>query len=363
MLGLAVPAGASGGVWKYGVYADVGYGADFNDPGNGIWRTKSTTFEVNDPRVNMAMAYVHRDATSETRWGVELGVQGGVDTKGLVPEPPPASNDPVSNADFFRHLSVANASYLFNVGRGLTVTGGLFGAYIGYEPYHAMGNSNYTRGYISDYVPYFLTGIQASYPFTDAISLTFLAVTGFNYLANPNDVPSYGFQFKWGASSEISFTQNLYYGPDQNSTDVRYWRFFSDSILEWNRGPFLVAAAFDAGTEKRDDVTGHPTHSWMAGAVWARWGFSGPWSVAFRPEFYWDPDGVSTGAKQTIQAYTTTLEYRFSPLADNTLVASLEYRYDRSTGEEGGFYHGGDNALVPDRDLLLLALTWKFANE
>jgi len=347
-------------VWHYGAYVDVGYSIDFNDPGNDIWRTKSTTFQVNDPRVNMATAYVRRDATPHSRWGVDIGIQGGVDTEGLVPEPPPASNEPVSNADFFRHLSAANASYLFDVGRGLTVMGGLFSAWIGYESYHAIGNPTYTRGYITDYVPYFATGIQASYPVSEDIDLALLAVTGFNHLANPNDVPSYGFQFKWNASPEVSFTQNLYYGPDQISTNIQYWRFFSDSILEWNREPFLVAAAFDAGTEKQDDVTGNPTHSWMSGAVWARWDFDGNWRVGFRPEFYWDPDGVSTGTKQTIQAYTTTLKYRFSPFADNTVVASLEYRFDRSTGEEGGFYEGPDNVLVPDQNLLIIALMWKF---
>jgi hypothetical protein len=98
----------------------------------------------------------------------------------------------------------------------------------------------------------------------------------------------------------------------------------------------------------------------MAGALWAGWYIGGPWSLAFRPEFYYDSDGLITGAKQFIQAYTTTLKYKFSPFASNTMAASLEYRFDRSTGSEGGFFKGSDNRLDPNQHLLLFALMWSF---
>ena len=32
--------------WQYGSYLDVGYAIDFNDPENGLWRTKGTTYKV-----------------------------------------------------------------------------------------------------------------------------------------------------------------------------------------------------------------------------------------------------------------------------------------------------------------------------
>jgi len=165
--------------------------------------------------------------------------------------------------------------------------------------------------------------------------LAFYTVNGWNYLANPNDQPSLGLQMKWKASTKITFTQNLYCGPDQGDTALQYWRFFSDSILEWKNDPFLLALSFDVGTERQAEQSGRPRYSWMAGALWARWQISEPLSLAVRPEFYSDPDGLITGAEQFIQAYTATLKYQFSPLAHNKLVASLEYRFDRSTGSEG----------------------------
>ena len=84
------------------------------------------------------------------------------------------------------------------------------------------------------------------------------------------------------------------------------------------------------------------------------------WSFAVRPEFYWDPDGLMTGAEQTISAVTTTLEYVTTFLDYNDLSVRVEYRFDRSTGDGGGFYSGSDNHLVPEQNLLVVAVMWSF---
>lgn len=150
--------------WHYGAYLDLGYSVDFNHPENGLWRSKSTTFRVDDPRVNMAMGYLRKDATLQSRWGIQFGLQTGVYTDGLVPVPPPAANEPISNADLYRHLVRANASYLFPLGDGFRLTGGLINSHIAYESYYAMQNPNYTRAYMTDNVPYFFFGAEGFSP-------------------------------------------------------------------------------------------------------------------------------------------------------------------------------------------------------
>jgi hypothetical protein len=342
---------------QYGVYVDLGYLANFNQPENGLWRSKSTTFEVDDPRLNMALAYVHKDATPQSRWGLEFALQTGVDTDGLIPDPPP---EPISYADVFRHMARANASYLFPVGNGLKFTGGLINSYIAYESYFALKNVNYTRGYITDNVPYFFFGLEGSYPINESLNLSFNVVNNWDYLLNPNDRPSYGLQVAWDVSPNTTFTQNLFYGPNQEDTSLEFWRFFSDSILEWKKDPFLLAVSFDIGTEKQAEQMGNPRNYWMAAALWAAWSITEPLTLAFRPEFFYDPDGLITGARQTLQAYTLTLKYEFTPAVSHTLAAALEYRYDRSTGPDGGFFKGADNRLVPDQHLLIFALMWHF---
>lgn len=291
---------------------------------------------------------------------MKFGLQTGVDTEGLVPSPPPPASEPVSNADTLRHLYRANFSYLFAAGSELRVTGGLINSYIGYESYLAIENPNYTRGYILDTVPYFLVGVETAYSPSDVVDLGFYVITGFDYLANPNDEPSFGFSFLWQATPRLSLHENLYYGPDQTDTSVEFWRFLSDTILEWKTKHFLLAAAFDFGTEKQAVPSGQPRADWWSGALWARWLIGEHWSIALRPEFFRDNYGLITGGEQLIRAFSATLKYEFLPARDNRLVATLEARADRSTGNGGGFYDGADNELVENQNLVLVGLLWSF---
>jgi len=350
--------------WHYGGLVDASYAVDFNFPDNNRWRSKSTTTHVNELAPNMALGYVRKDATPRSRWGMELGLQTGYDTDALVPEPDPGRAKPVDGADTLRHFSRANVSYLVPMGNGLKLTGGLINSYIGYQSMYSKYNHNYTRSYMADNSPYFLFGLEARYPVGEALDLGFYVVNGFSYLSHPNDQPSYGTQAVWKPASHWTVTQNLYYGPDQSNTDLRFWRLFSNSIVEWKQDAVTLAAAYDVGTENAAELSGHPRTFWTAGALWARWNVHGPWSVAVRPEFYWDRNGRITGSEQFLKAITTTGEYKWTGAWQTTLLR-LEYRYDESTGAGGGFFSGGEISpgvigLTRAQQLLIFSIVWSF---
>jgi len=346
--------------WNFGAYLDVGYLGSDNRPENRTWRSKSTTNKLDRIEANIVRGFVRKDATAASRWGLEFGLQAGVDPDGLVTAPPPPAYAPVSDADLLLHLSTTTVSYLFDAGRGLLVEGGLLLGYIAYESFFARNNPNYTRGYLTDYVPYYSWGLQASYPFTDHFTADFILMTGYNYLASPNDAPSYGLQLNWGPASPLVFVQNLYYGPEQSDTAIDFWRFLSDTIVEWNGEWSSLAVAFDFGIERQAWLPDKPRYRWASGAMWGRVNVSERWRVGLRPEFYWDPDGLMTSARQTLWAFATTLEYHASFLAWHDLSARMEYRYDRSTGDGGGFYAGDDNHLATNQNLLMVSLIWAF---
>jgi hypothetical protein len=263
-----------------------------------------------------------------------------------------------------RHVHRANVSYLAPVGSGLTLTAGLFNSFIGYESFYSRNNYNYTRSYMADNAPYFMTGMAAQYSVDETLKLTVYAINGYNNLSRPNVLPSYGTQVMWKPASPWTLIQNLYYGPDQFDTALTFWRFFSDSIVEWKEGPWTVAFAYDVGTENAAEQAGHPRMFWTTAALFARYHVSGPWSVAVRPELYWDRNGRLTGAEQRITAVTTTLEYRIV-VGRQTGLFRVEYRFDRSTGTQGGFFSRGEVApgvigLTPNQNLLVFGLMWTF---
>jgi len=347
-------------LWKYSGFLDAGYLLDFNHPANQLFRDRGTTFRVDELDLNMAGAGVKKDATQDSRWGMEFSVQGGKDsaTFGFS-----ATAPNVSGSDAVRHFGAADVSYLTPVGKGLTVQGGLFSSFIGYDSLYAKDNFEYTRPWGADYTPYLMFGVNASYPFTKKITLTGFVINDYFHLAHPNNVPSFGGQLSYTATEHLNFKETLLYGPHQSDASLDFWRFFSDSILEWKKERFTTAFEYQFGTEKVN-APGTPRALWMSAQLPFHRVIRGPWSATLRPEFAWDRDGRWTGSKQTIKALTTTVEYRVPYWKTNT-IARLEYRVDDSRGSGGGFFRGaeispGVTALVPTQQLLAFGMIFTF---
>jgi len=343
-------------LWQYGASADFGYLLDFDFPPNHLFRSRSTDFKVNQPDVNMALLYVRKQAVEKSRWGAELTWQAGKDSEAFGFSP---TSPNVPDARWLRHLGPTDLTYLAPVGNGLTIQAGLFGSLLGYDSLYARDNLTYTRPWAGDYTPYLMFGINASYPFSKKLTAVFYLINGFSHLAQVTHGPSVGGQIAYKVSDRLSFKETLFYGPQQHDAALPYWRFLSDSLVEWKPSRATVAFEYQVGTEGVA-ASGSPRIFWTTAQLPLHWTFSSHWSVTERPEFFWDPDGRLTGFKQLIASNTESLEFRWPFRRWNTIVR-LEHRFDNSTGPEGGFFADhylspGVIALTPSQNLLILGL-------
>jgi Putative beta-barrel porin-2, OmpL-like. bbp2 len=319
--------------WQYGGFVDVGRLRSSTSPSNHLFRNRGTTPRVDEWDLNMTGAYLKKAPSASSRSGVELTVQEGRDSE-IFGFSATAPN--IGGADWLLHLGPTNVSYLAPIGNGLTVQGGIFSSFIGYDGLYAKDNLNYTRPWTGDYTPYLMMGVNASYSVTPRLTATALVVNGYWHLAHANDVPSVGGQLVYKATDQMTVKETVLYGPHQADTDSRYWRFFSDSIVERKNGPLTAALEYQIGTEGVA-APGDPRALWMAAQVPVKWAVAGPWSIVVRPEFAWDRDGRWIGAEQSVTAFTSTVEYR-KPLGDAQAIVKLEYRVDHSRGPGGGFF-------------------------
>jgi hypothetical protein len=349
-------------LWHYGGFLDLGYSLDFNFPQNHLFRNRSTTPRVNELDLNMGGGYIRKDATEGSRWGMELLVQGGQDSKAFAFD---VSAPNIEGSSWLRQLGRANVSYLAPVGNGLTLQGGIFSSFIGYESLYAKDNFNYTRAWIADYSPYLMMGVNAVYPFNEQWTGAAFIINEYWHLASANSHPSYGAQLAYKPTAAWLFKQTLYYGPDQADTSLEFWRLFSDSIIEWKvSDDVTLVGEYQLGTQNSATLPGNPRTFYMGASFPMRWHVSGPWSVALRPELYWDRNGIITGFQQFIRAVTTTAEYKL-PYKWTHTIMRMEYRYDESTGPGGGFFKGGEIApgvigLTPAQHLLIFSVIWTF---
>ena len=346
--------------WEYGAVIDVGYLHDFNHPDVQLFRSRGTAWHVDDIVLNMSGAYVKKQPSEQSRWGSELLIHAGKDDE-IFGFSATAPN--IGGSRVLRHLGLANVSYLSPVGRGLVLQGGIFGSVIGYDSLYAKDNANYTRPWGADFTPYLMLGVKASYPVTSQLTTTVAVVNGYWHLAHANDVPSSVVQVAYQATPKISVKQTVMIGPHQTNTAIAFWRTLADTIIE-RRSDRAVAAFEITVASERVDQPDRPRAWWLSAQLPVRWSLAGPWSVAVRPEVAWDSDGRWTLAEQTVNALTTTLEYRHPYKWTNTLVR-LEHRFDHSRGYGGGFFDAGETApgiprLTPSQHLLILSAILTF---
>lgn len=347
--------------WTFGGFVDSAYLFAPNDPLNQVFRSRGTTWHVNDPFVNMAAAYVKKPPTDSSRFGTELLVQTGKDDE-IFGFSATAPN--LGGSDVLRHLGLANVSYLAPAGKGLTIQGGIFGSLIGYDSLWAKDNVAYTRPWGADFTPYLMLGVNASYPFTDRLTGTFYVVNGYWHLAHANNVPSTGVQLAFKATPELTVKNSTMYGPHQSDTSLAFWRAINDTIVERRHGPVVVALNGHFATEQVADRAGTRAW-WMSAQLPVRWNVRGPWSVTVRPEWARDTTGRWTLATQTVGAVTTSVEYKLSRPNGIGALLRAEHRFDRSTGAQGGFFSDhesrrGEIALVPNQHIVLVAAILTF---
>jgi hypothetical protein len=345
---------ATSSEWQYGGFLDGAYIFDGNDPDNHVFRSRGTTWHVNNWYVNMAAAYAKKKATEQSRWGAEVEVQEGKDDE-IFGFSATAPN--LKGADFLRHLGLADVSYLAPVGKGLTIQGGIFASLIGYDALYAKDNFNYTRPWGADYTPYLMLGVNASYPFSDRLTATGFVVNGYWHLADANNVPSVGGQIAYKVTPKDTVKETVLWGPHQANTSLGFWRFLTDTIVEHKTDRVTTAFEYTMSAEQVD-TAGDPTALWISAQLPVHWTLHGPWSVSVRPEVAWDRDGRWTLASQTVKALTATVEYRIPYKWASTILRG-EYRVDDSRGPQGGFFKDGD-LLTPTQHLFIVAAIFTF---
>ncbi|PYX09932.1 MAG: porin [Acidobacteria bacterium] len=346
--------------WQYGGFIDAGYMHDFNYPANHLFRSRGTTFHVNEADLNMTALYLRKTPSDSSRWGTEITLQAGKDSEVFGFS---ATAPNLDGAKWLRHLGPTDISYLAPIGKGLTIQGGIFSSFIGYDSLYAKDNFNYTRPWGADFTPYLMLGVNAQYPLTTRLTGTLFVISGYWHLAHANDVPSSGGQVAYKPNERLSMKQTVLYGPHHSGTSLQFWRFLSDSIVEWKRDPATVAFEYQVSEEKVA-VAGNPRALWMSAQMPMHWIVDKHWSATVRPEVAWDRNGRWTGFSQTVKAVTNTIEYRI-PYRQANVIVRLEHRWDDSRGPGGGFFNDGDvrpgvPGLKPAQHLLALGVILTF---
>jgi hypothetical protein len=301
---------------------------------------------------NMAEFSVKKEPSDRYPFGFGLVVTGGEDVQfnhaiGIFRDADDAPSD-TEKVD----LQEAYLSYKVPVGAGLTLKAGKFVSPFGYEVIESPNNLNFSRGFLFTFAtPLSHVGLLASYPVTEALTVTAGPVLGWDVATGRNEAPSGIAQVVFTGVKDLSTSLGLIVGPEKTG-DQRNLRWLLDLVASYTgiTGVTLAVEA-DYGREA-DAAPAGGDAAWWGVAGYAAYDWTAALRTAVRLEYFRDADGVRTGFGSDLGVYaaTATLQYKIW----KGLVGRLEYRHDEA--DKKVFSGGTDKS----QDTLSVSLYYSF---
>jgi hypothetical protein len=317
-----------------GAYVEAFYQWNLNDPSNGI-----TNFRGFDNRHN---AFTLSNVALDARWDDRallgrLTLQvGHTPSSYYLAEParPGTSSVNANGPELWKYVQQAYAGYRFSVGRGLEVSAGIFLSPIGPESMAVRDNWNWSRSNLFFGLPFYHTGVRATYALTERWTATLAAFNGWNSVIDNNRPKSLSAQMVY-RDSELSASW-LYFGGVERadeSPEGRAWRSLFDAHATFRVTTQLELLLHGNGGFEPNQFG---VSYWAAGALYGRLSLFEMLSAALRQDAFYEQvaqagDGKASPLFWPVSWVTsTTATLDFHP--GERVSFRLEYRHDQAEG-------------------------------
>ena len=319
-------------------YVETFYQWNFNQPSNFI-----TNYRGFDNRHNLfTIDNIVLDALGKfDRVQAHLALQVGNTPETYYSQEPvwrATAGAGASGPSVWKLVQQANVGYKAPIGEGLLLEAGIFVSPIGPETLPIKDNFNWSRSNLFFALPYYHTGVRATYPLTDRWSATAMLCNGWNSVVDDNIELSFSGMATYTVPDKLSFTM-LYFGGverPQNAPEGRAWRNLFDAYLTWSPVK-SIATIFHADAGFEPNTFG--TSAWGAGAVSFRvqplsWMYLSARADAFYENVPQGATPIFWGGSRWVASQTATVDVR--PNAN--MSVRLEARHDQS---EAPIYFAG----------------------
>lgn len=173
---------------------------------------------------------------------------------------------------------------------------GVFASHIGFESALSKDNWTLTRSLTAENSPYYETGARFTWEVGPKLTLTAVALNGWQNIRDPNRAKGTGWQIQWKPTEKLLLNSSTYYGNEQPLDSASRRRYFHNFYVSYAATSRLaLAAVFDVGQQERGrGESGHDT--WHAATVFARYSLSAHWSTTLRGEYYKAERGMLIGS-------------------------------------------------------------------
>ncbi len=380
-----------------GTTIDVGvdgyYEYNFNAPVGRVNLLRAYDVLSNNFSLSQASLILDRppDVAGGRRYGARVDLQFGQATSSTQGNP---DNEP--RPEIYRNIFQAYGTYIVPLGTGLTVDFGKWASSLGIEGNYTKDQTNYSRSYWFNFLPFYHLGLRANYKVNDKLALNYWVVNGTNQSEATNGFKDELFGFAVTPRKTISWTVNYYYGqehPDrtvvtlpvgapptvsptipipvqpgltfsaiQPAPDGRTHIF--DSYISWQTTAKLTLAVEGdyeierlwRNTDLALGESSAPSHA-IGGASYVQYRFNPKMALAARAEYLSDRGGLFSGLTQALKETTITYDYN---LADNLL---MRYEWRRDFSNQPSFLTSTQGVLSRQQNTAGVGLVWWFGRK
>lgn len=320
------------------------YGYNLNAPIGRVNLLRAYDVTSNSLNLNQVNVVVEHLPGTESRLGGRIDLQFGQATETLQ-----GSSANEQRPQVWRNLFQAYGSYLAPLGSGLQLDFGKFASSLGNENNYSKDQIAYSRAYSFNYLPFYHTGLRATYNVTPKINVAYWLVNGANDTEDLNGFKSQGFLFTLRPASSITWNVNYYFGqeardvvptlnpgaptsptqpglPTTNISPAPNGReHIFDTYATWQATPKLTLIG-EADYVLNRTVSEQQPGRVVIGGVTAKYALPRNWNVGARTEYFDDRGGLFSGTTQALKEATAVLDHTFAP----GFIARAEYRRDWS---------------------------------
>lgn len=292
-------------------FIDGYYAYDFGKPAGHDRPFLTQAARANEFNVNLAHLAASLDRPNLR---ARLALQAGTSVQANYAAEPTTGN--LSGPTLARHLQEATIGV--RAASSLWIDAGIYLSYLGWEGWQSAGNPVYTRSFVSEFSPYYLSGVRATAALTNRFTVQVHLMNGWQNIAENNDAKAVGLRADFVVSDHLTLVYGNFLGNERPAGTPAAPRFFQQLMAKGDRGRFSWQGQFDYGREGRAGTTSR----WYGWAAIGRWALDSANAVGLRAERYHDPDQaiVATGGTAGFAAWGASAGW------DRTLAPGLLWR-------------------------------------
>lgn len=351
--------------WQLGGHVATSYNYNFDNP-----NSRTNAFRVfddgaNQVTIHQAELWIEKPTTMESPIGFGLDFVIGRDAKKIHALG-------LGSPDDVFDLTQAYVTYNAPIGKGLYLKAGKFVTLHGAEVIRRPANFNISRSILFGFaIPFTHTGLVATYPFTDWLTVTAGVVNGWDNADDNNKDKSIHGMVTITLLKELMLAIGGTWGPEQADRNGPK-RGLIDVVATYKPiPPLTLIVNYDYGVEDDVPFTNPLTNAvtvkdaqWHGVAAYAIYDLTDRFSVGIRGEFFIDEEGFRlgftdplTGNPARLDLWELTLTARYKLLEH--LFASLEYRHDAARKDRLVFDNGNGTG-EDSQDTIAFELIYQF---